>query len=223
MDICACIMEKTTTDCLRILNSIDTGYIEHRMDMMESIVGLEEIYCEATSNIIATNRSTKCGGYFHGDDKDRIEYLIKAIDAGCDHVDIELETEATLRDKVIEHARKKGCKVILSHHDFEATPTSKELEILMEREFELGADIGKIVTFAKEPGDCHRILELLLKAKVRGYVLTAFAMGREGTYTRVLAPVYGAPFTYASVNRSAAEGQLDVDTLREIWRLLGIE
>jgi 3-dehydroquinate dehydratase/shikimate dehydrogenase len=47
------------------------------------------------------------------------------------------------------------------------------------------------------------------------------AMGREGVPTRIIGPVAGRSFTYASPasHEGTALGQLDARTLREIYRL----
>jgi 3-dehydroquinate dehydratase len=42
-------------------------------------------------------------------------------------------------------------------------------------------------------------------------------MGPLGKFTRVMAPFYGAPFTYASFNKKVERSQIDVKTLRMIY------
>ncbi len=222
MNICACITEKTLADCLKVLRSIDTEFIEHRIDHMERIEGLNEMYGSTGSTIIATNRSKQAGGKFKGTEEERIGYLIDAVDAGCNYVDVELETDEGLKKKVLEHARNNGCKIIISTHDFSGTSELGELVSMMRAEERDGADIGKIVTYANTIEDCHTVLELLMHAKNVNFKLVAFTMGSLGGFTRVLAPVYGAPFTYASVDHGVAEGQFDVKTLRKIWEALNI-
>jgi len=43
-------------------------------------------------------------------------------------------------------------------------------------------------------------------------------MGRKGRLTRILAPLLGCPFTYASIDggKETAEGQIDAASLRRI-------
>ncbi len=222
MNICACITEKTLADCLKVLKSIDTELVEHRIDHMERVEGLSDIYGSTGSTIIATNRNKQAGGKFKGTEEERIGYLMDAVDAGCDYVDIERETDEILKKKITKHARNNGCKIIISTHDFSGTSELEKLVSIMKEEERDGADIGKIVTYANSIEDCHTVLELLIHAKNVDFKLVAFAMGNLGRFTRILAPVYGAPFTYASVNRKAAEGQFDVESLRNIWEALNI-
>ncbi|MFO8110095.1 MAG: type I 3-dehydroquinate dehydratase [Thermoplasmata archaeon] len=222
MKICACISGKTAERCTETLKRMDTEMIEHRMDFMDSIEDLEGIYGSTEADIIATNRRVDEGGFFNGTEDERIGYLTKAVDAGCHYVDVELETEELLKAKVMEYAKDNGCKVILSKHDFNKTPLLEDLIEIMERQKMEGADIGKIVTYANNSHDCYMIFDLLIHAEKEGFELVAFAMGDLGRNTRVLAPMYGAPFMYACVADVVADGQFDVETLRNIWRDLDV-
>lgn len=220
MKICACLTEKTAEDCIKIGSKIDTDLVEHRMDFMEEIGGLDEIYSSLSMPVIATNRSINCGGRFRGGEEERIDHLLDAIDAGCGLVDVEIDTPPELKKALIQRARQRNCRVIISMHDFEKTPSTEKLIAILRNEKEQGADIGKIVTLARSIQDCHRVLGLILGADRLGLPLVAFAMGPLGKFTRIIAPMYGAPFTYASINAKAEESQFDVIALREIYKKL---
>ncbi len=220
MKLCSCITEGTAEDCIKIAKALDTELVEHRMDFMSKIENLDVIYDAIKAPVIATNRSVVYGGHFKGNDKERIDYLLKAIDAGYDMVDIEIETKEELKQKVLKKARENNCKVIISMHDFKKTPSMEKMLEIMHKEKEQGADIGKVVTFANSTEDCHRILYLLLEAKKKKFPLVAFAMGKLGRFTRIAALLYGAPFTYASVGRKAGSGQLSVTAMRKVMEEL---
>jgi 3-dehydroquinate dehydratase type I len=83
----------------------------------------------------------------------------------------------------------------------------------------LGADVLKIVTFARSWEDNLRILSLIPLAKTRRKKMVAFCMGEKGKMSRIFAPCLGAPWTYASLRRerSSAPGQLTVTEMRELW------
>jgi 3-dehydroquinate dehydratase-1 len=185
------------------------------MDFMGKIEGLSRIYAALSTPVIATNRPVRSGGHFDGSEDERMLYLLDAIEAGCELVDVEID--APFKDGLVKQARKKDCKVIVSMHDHEKTPSSKELLETVKKEKEEGADIGKVVTFARSIDDCHRVLDLILKAKRINFPLVAFTMGPLGKFTRVMAPFYGAPFTYASFNKKVERSQIDVKTLRMIY------
>jgi len=55
--------------------------------------------------------------------------------------------------------------------------------------------------------------------------LVSFAMGKPGIWSRLLAPFYGARFTYASLDRGleTAPGQPSISELRRIYEMVGAE
>jgi 3-dehydroquinate dehydratase-1 len=65
--------------------------------------------------------------------------------------------------------------------------------------------------------DVLRLFEITLVTE--GEVCT-IAMGEIGKHSRVFAPVYGSVMTYGYVEKATAPGQLRVDELRQILKLL---
>ncbi len=220
MKICACVAQKTSKKCIEVIEKLNTDLIEHRIDFMGEIEGLEKIYTASKFPVIATNRSSSSGGYYTGTEKSRIASLIDAINAGCTMIDIELKTQNEMKEELIKHAKKNNCGVIISQHDFERTPTTIKLHNIMKMEQSQGADIGKIVTTAHSIEDCHRVLSLLLKAKKENFPLVAFTMGETGRFTRVIGSLYGAPFTYTFAGDRVAPGQLRAATLRAVHEVI---
>ena len=62
-----------------------------------------------------------------------------------------------------------------------------------------------------------KILEKIFNKKI-----IVIGMGEKGKITRIVAPLLGSPFTYASLKegKETAEGQISVDRLKELMRLL---
>ena len=81
------------------------------------------------------------------------------------------------------------------------------------------ADVVKIVTFAQSWEDNLNVLALIPYATARGQKITAFCMGEKGKMSRVMAPLLGAAWTYASLStdRVSAPGQITVREMRRIW------
>ena len=48
------------------------------------------------------------------------------------------------------------------------------------------------------------------------YNVVAISMGELGSYTRVIASKFNAPFTFAVVNDNTAPGQIDIDTMKSL-------
>lgn len=100
-----------------------------------------------------------------------------------------------------------GAPLIISYHNFEETPTDLEaiLSLLQARE----ASFYKIATMAHSTLDALRMLEFVsLHPKVIG-----ICMGPLGQITRILAPVFGTPLMYASMDELSPVGQVPLETL----------
>jgi 3-dehydroquinate dehydratase-1 len=151
-------------------------------------------------------------------DEERARLLLKAIQHGAQYVDIEFESEVKYRHMLVEHARAKGVKVIISYHDFDKTPSLKDLEAIVEKAQLMEADIVKIATLAKTPVDCATIMSLYRKEKD----LIAFCMGQLGIITRIAAPLLGAEFTFAALDDSfkTAPGQLTIEEMEKIYKII---
>ncbi len=167
---------------------------------------------------IITNRRKEEGGRYRGEERKRLDVLQKAIDLGVDYLDVELATETSFLKDLIRNRRKT--QVILSFHDFRRTPSLKELQKLFVRMTRLGANVIKIVPFARSWEDNLPVLSLIPFAKERGQKIVAFCMGAKGKISRVISPFLGAAWTYASLdkNRASAPGQLTVRELTDIWK-----
>ena len=61
-----------------------------------------------------------------------------------------------------------GCKVILSHHNYESTPDDEELEDIIGSMFAAGADIAKVAAMARDITDAFRMLALNKRASGEG-------------------------------------------------------
>jgi 3-dehydroquinate dehydratase-1 len=144
----------------------------------------------------------------------RLRLLLAAVRAGAAFVDIELETDARFRERIVRAARAVGCRVIVSYHNFQETPSRAELERRIALAFASGADIVKVACQVGSRRDNARLLGLL----DAGSALIVVGMGKKGRLTRIVAPLLGSVFTYASIGggTETAEGQLDAASLERI-------
>jgi 3-dehydroquinate dehydratase-1 len=143
-------------------------------------------------------------------DEARRHALYEAGLAHADAIDVEIASAALVAD-LVPRARTAGRMVILSAHFLAATPPAQVLASAVDRAFALGADIAKVTAFAREPADVRTLLGVTLAAQARGIVTTA--MGPFGLLSRLLLPAAGSLFTYASVGRPTAPGQMPLAEL----------
>ena len=214
--ICVPIFEKNYESVLQSAkNSIEAGadLLELRIDVMNNPNPDEvsSIIKDINFPLIATNRKMEEGGFFKGSESERIDILLEAAKY-ANIVDIELETEDEYLEKIINGSKS----TIISYHDFNITPSIDFLLEIVRREKQLG-DIAKFSVMPQNISDTLVVLNVL--SQVQDTI--GIAMGDIGMYTRIIAPLFGSPITFASLNNKSAPGQLDIDTTKKFLDKLG--
>ena len=196
--------------------------IEIRIDLLDypadSLHSLfEELNKSVKVPIIATNRIRSEGGKFDGSEEERIEILLSVLSM-VDAIDIELRTESEYRDMVVSRAKEAGKCVIISYHDFSATPDRATMQKIVSDCFDAGADIAKLAATPHSYRDALSLLELTLDRAPEPVCI--IGMGGYGVHTRVIAPLYGSALAYTSVGAATAPGQLSIRELRGMLETL---
>jgi 3-dehydroquinate dehydratase I len=210
--ICVSLAGISFEECLASINKLNITEI--RIDKLDFTTEQFNILFSQPYKTVATCRPGTIS------EDARKNMLNMAIESGATYVDIEYETDNLFRRELIEHAFNKNTKVIISYHDFQSTPSKKELETIIDKSFIWGADLVKIVTTANVKKDNAIILSLYENYNN----IIAFCMGDLGKVTRLAAPLLGAEFTYASLNDKnvVASGQISVEDMEEIYKKLRI-
>ena len=165
---------------------------------------------------IATCRREGAGGRFQGSVVEQLDILGAAARAGCQWVDIEIESVSTLRNSWVRQLASS--KVIVSYHNYHSTPA---LGAIYRKLVRLPVQVVKIASYARNLQDNLKVHNLLKAHRRRHPMLVAHAMGSSGICSRVLAFRWGCPFTYASIGNHAevAGGQLPVEIMRGVYRV----
>lgn len=166
---------------------------------------------------IACNRSAREGGKWRGSESERIDGLLAAIKLGAGTVDIELSTPGV---EAVVKEMKGRVECLLSYHNLKETPPLEKMREIIRNQLAAGADICKLVTTARSFEDNITTLQLITDFPETRVV--AFAMGDWGYASRILCPLVGGDFTYASIEegREAAPGQITVRDLKKIYGIL---
>jgi len=217
-------MERTPKEIVRVLRQlerVDPDLVEVRFDLLGDMSSLAEIRRATDRPMIATNRRRTDGGVFHGTEATRMESLIQAAQEGFDFVDVELSASEV--HGFVRRLEREGARTIVSYHNLRSTPQQPVLESILKREKKAGASVCKIVTTAKSDSDSFRSLAFVRK-HARNTKLVCFAMGKLGTPSRVLSPILGAYFTFASprLGKETAIGQIPVRDLRTLYERLDV-
>ncbi len=163
--------------------------------------------------LIGTIRGTgEVRGTVKLSDSERAD-LYQKISPLVDAIDIDLS--AAILKSVVAAARRNKNTVILSHHDFDGTPSESRLKQIVGKASKLGADIIKIATLAKHESDVLRLLQFTAAHRPKN--LVTIAMGNIGTVSRLMFPLAGSLMTYTSV--ALSDGQIDAKRLIEDLRL----
>jgi len=188
---------------------------EVRIDLIGD--GWQEVTKQLDKPWIACNRRADEGGRWEKSEAERIDELLKATELGADMIDIELRTP----DLAETVARiKPRTKCLISFHDLKGTPPFDEIREIVQRQLDAGADICKVVTTARSFDDNITVLRLI--SAFPDTKIVSLAMGHLGLASRILCPLVGGDFTYASIEKGkeSAAGQITVTGLRKIYEMV---
>ncbi len=211
--ICAVIVNNDLEAVREVEPFVDL--FEVRIDLIGD--GWQELVKQFKKPWIACNRRVDEGGRWQGDEARRVGKILEAVGLGADIIDLELRT-TNLKSAVA--LIKKRTKCLLSFHNLEKTPSLDEMKEIVQRQLEAGTDVCKIVTTAQRFEDNLTILQLIAEfSKTR---IVAFAMGPLGFASRVLCPLVGGDFTYASIEpgKESASGQITVRELKKLYEMV---
>jgi len=195
--------------------------VEVRLDTFEDVARLAEVASHGKTPKIATLKLASRDGRFTGTETQQRHILLNAAKSGFNYVDIELE--ATNSKKFSSEIRKRGSKIIVSFHNFNTTTNIAELTHILEQEIAFGADVCKIVTTANRVEDNLTLLTFTASASQRTRII-CFGMKEAGRISRLLSPLFGGFFTFASLGRWAetAPGQMTIKEMQAAYKLLGL-
>jgi 3-dehydroquinate dehydratase I len=200
--------DRTPLSALRSAHARGLHFAEARVDLFrdrsENAVRRVVQTVGRVLPVLLTVRSDKEGGSWHGDDAGRLA-LYRALLPDVAAVDVELA--AKIRPEVVSATRRARRTVVLSHHDFRTMPSDRVLDAVVERGEKAGADVTKIAVLTPDDRAVARLASVLARHASSRLVL--IGMGEHGKKTRVFFPALGSLFTFASLDRATAPGQLD--------------
>jgi len=221
--VCLALSGDTVEDMLDTAESMarDNPFIEFRLDYLKQpLAALPKIhrFLETHQYVtaIGTCRRADNGGKFKGSLASELDVLTRARAAGCQLVDLELQS--ALKAKPAAIARLRGrAGLILSFHDFRAT---RNLDETLEKMLKVPADFYKIVTTATTLSDNVAMMKFL-QTQSDKHALIALCMGEQGIISRVLSVRAGSVFTFGAVSADlkTAPGQVSAGDLHSIYRI----
>ena len=221
--VCLALSGDTVEDMLASAESMarDNPLLEFRLDYVKQpLAALPKIhrFLETHQYVtaIGTCRRAENGGKFKGSLASQWEVLTKAHAAGCQIVDLEIQSALKSKREAIARLRSRA-GLIVSFHDFRAT---RNLDETVEKMLKVPADFYKVVSTATTLSDNVTMMKFL-QTQSDQHALIGLCMGEQGIISRVLSVRAGSVFTFGAVSADlkTAPGQISAGDLRSIYRI----
>ena len=235
--ICVPILGVTEEEILHMAESVkelDVDLVEWRADWYEFVSDFYKV--EMILNqlrqileekpILFTFRTAKEGGKIAISDTDYIKLNTYVCEKKlADLIDVEMFSGENVIGEIITYAHQKSVIVVGSNHDFEGTPSKKQIITRLQLMQHFGADIIKIAVMPKEKEDVIALLtateEMVNKhAKVP---VVSMSMSKLGVLSRVSGELFGSAITFATAGVASAPGQIPVYTMKLVLDVLSME
>ncbi|KAI9751365.1 MAG: hypothetical protein M4579_006106 [Chaenotheca gracillima] len=172
--------------------------------------------------IIFTTRCTRENGKFPMEDPTLFyKYLRRAIQWGCEYIDVELWLPEELRKRL--DGQKGNSKIMSAFHDFSGTfkwtsPKAEELFCEGARY----SDIVKMIAIVSSMGENYELeyFRSVITAKYPDTPFSAVNAGQIGQLSRALNTVF-SPITHPLLPIVAAPGQLTAAEINEAMHSMG--
>ena len=216
------ILPKNTAEALNLIEKAEEAHadlIEVRLDCLETSRKISDLAAHTKIPLIATNKPLSEKGYFSGTENERQQTLINAAKNGFTYVDLDL-SNPKLKEQIKE-LNALGAKTIASFHKFDGPQSTPEMNSILEKEIDSGCNVCKIIATAKQIEDNLTTLNFV-SANSSKANFVCFCMGELGKVSRLLSPMFGAFFTFASLEKGSetASGQMSIQEMKTAYKLL---
>ena len=213
------------------LKTLDLDLVEWRVDFFEHVEKIEkvkEVLREIRAilpqtPLVFTFRSAKEGGEKEVSTSFYFE-LNKAIaETGLvDIVDVELFNDENDVKALIEAVHSQNVYVIISNHDFHATPVKEEIISRLRKAQELGGDLPKIAVMPASTADVLTLLDATttMNEQYTDRPIITMSMAGKGVISRLAGELFGSAITFGAAKKASAPGQVSVKELRSVLNLL---
>lgn len=191
--------------------------IEARIDAFEPVPDPLPVLQASKIPLIITIRHHREGGLQKLSEQARTALFTHLLPAAS-MIDLELRSAGALAG-VIAAAREKNIAVILSHHDFNATPSLAKLKTLATAARAAKCDLFKIATQTENAADLARLLQFS-GAETR-MPLSLMGMGPMGKVSRLVLGLAGSVLNYGYLDRPQVVGQWPAVELKKRLAELG--
>jgi 3-dehydroquinate dehydratase I len=181
--------------------------IELRLDALIpelfQIQGFLDICNKLPQPLLITARHPEEGGWNALSRKSR-EGLLRSHFKLASLVDVELRSLPEMKG-LLQECRDEEIGIVISHHDFEKTPSLVDLVDVVTRAMEFKPDVVKIAATIQSTADLYTLISFLEEEKRA--TLAVMGMGLMGGVSRVLFSQLGSKLNYGYLGDANAIGQ----------------
>ena len=218
--------QQVLAQAARIGASADTDLAEWRIDYLDiardpaalSALGPQVAAALHGKPMILTFRTQAEGGATAIDDAAYgalYAALLKARFAEL--IDVEMFRDPAVVARLVAQAHAAGVYVVMSSHDFHATPDRAEIVARLRRQQTLGADVLKIAVMPRDAGDVLTLLDATWQVRRSSdRPLLTMSMGGTGVVSRLSGETFGQAMTFGMLGKASAPGQVEVGRLHEV-------
>ncbi|AMO25210.1 3-dehydroquinate dehydratase [Ramlibacter tataouinensis] len=199
-------------------------FFEHIGDAARVLEAAEQLRRAAAGiPLLFTRRSSREGGQPITIGEEQVVDLYRAVCASgqVDLVDFEMGNAPAHVAAVREASKAAGLPLVLSFHDFQATPPADALVARFAQAQALGADVAKVAVMPKSMEDVLALLAATTQAsRSLSIPVVSMSMGPLGAVTRMCGWTFGSAMTFAVGEASSAPGQMPIKDIRQAIAML---
>lgn len=227
--VCVPVMDRTKGEIIEeiiALTKSPVDIIEWRVDAFPDYLNFNEVRDvlqtvapHLSEKIFLYTFRTKLQGGFGDVTADQLDDIhdVAAESGVVDLLDLEFFAEEFPVIKILR-LQEKGVKIVASHHDFEETPESDVMKMLLERMCAGNADIVKIAVMPQDEEDVLRLLSVTNEFYKENpdTPIISMSMGKLGMMSRLCGETFGSCVTFAANKETSAPGQMSMGKVMEI-------
>lgn len=200
--------------------------IELRIDQLENIsvddvsklvIKLKTL--PKINKVLVTYRTTKQGGSGEITSESYMNLLSSLANVKeIDMVDIEWEKEIEIErfQQVIKKLQGQDKEVIISHHNFDETPSLDELQFIYFKMQKFNPEYVKLAVMPHNKNDVLNLLQAMVTfSDTMNCKVVGISMSKLGLISRTSQGIFGGALTYGGIGEPQAPGQVDVVDLKE--------
>ncbi|MFC6180779.1 type I 3-dehydroquinate dehydratase [Lactiplantibacillus daowaiensis] len=228
------ITGRTTTALLRQLKPIvaeKPDLVEWRIDYFADVTDREKLITAGQQirqtlgdiALLTTFRTQGEGGALLLPDEAAYFEICRAVIAGhfTDALDVERYHDEAAVKQTVKAAHEQKVVIVMSNHDFQATPSAAEIVARLTSMAEFGADVPKIAVMPQSVEDVLTLLTATNQVhQTLDQPVITMSMGDLGKVSRVAGEVFGSCLSFATVGAGSAPGQIALDRLRPMLQAL---